>query len=171
MHARPVDPTHRSTELISNPLSHRCWLGTSFDQYGHCLSSERQLEVTQSIVKFSGIFCSRIVRGSLHGPQPHLSIRKSFQFNVCFCLLSALESPIEADFICLFLPRVLGCEEAWIRESHKRQMICEPTGATCKAVPTSSEGYMGKEIDEMIVSIKVIKETNDLWTNRCYLQG
>ena len=38
----------------------------------------------------------------------------------------------------VFLPSAQACEEAWIRESHKRQVICEPTEATCKVLPTSS---------------------------------
>ena len=78
-HARtPLCTSSLINWLISSPLSHRCWLGTSFDQYGHCLPSERQLEVTpQSIVKYSGILCSRIARGLSAGPQPYLPIRGS----------------------------------------------------------------------------------------------
>ena len=66
------------------------------------------------------------------------TVLKSFQCNVCFCLQSALESH-KRLIICVFLPRALGCEEARIRESHKRRVTCEPTGATCKTVPTGSK--------------------------------
>ena len=52
----------------------------------------------------------------------------------------------------VFLPSALACEEAWIRESHKRQMICEPTRATCKAMSTSSNRYI-----EKYISLKNIK--------------
>ena len=48
----------------------------------------------------------------------------------------------------MFLPRALGCEEAWIRESHKRQMICEPTGATLLARLCPLALRKGKEITQ-----------------------